>query len=659
MKLALAQINERLGDFDGICSRIEQQAQLAHEAGAQLMCVPAPLFGGMAPGALAEYPNYEHDLLLHLRQVAYAVEPLGIECLIPAVLALEGGQLFEVFRLREGRVVPLRLTMIRHHEELPVPPWAPPVFEVVGTRIAVTFDVLRDLESLPTGCDLVIYFPVNGFDASDETTTAVASVADGAFAPQIERAGLWMACMAPIGGFDSAVYTGGSFVLDDAGHLVGQAPCFEEALLVQEVQRGMMVDAVPQGDTVVYQRELWLWEALRLHLRDAVASQGMSRVAISLRGDLASSLLAVLAVDALGPRNVLGLLVSDECATTPEEQRRQDAKSDLARELADRLRFRLVERTAPSSALVLDQDVPDSDDASFDRAVEELILSDTARVQHAAALSSQTKTDAALRANVIAPFEVGSIAPFADVRLSDLGRLARSRCAVSAVLPESLFGEKAMQDAFGSVVSDAVRQLSLGDEVMAGRCAELLCSAGHACIDEMIRMHVDRNATLDELPMYAESPELSALVVLIVRRNEMGRRRLPAHPIVSSRSFDERLWPEQLAWTDLGLRGEERMNAGLFAEKEYRRLEEKGDEYGRRARGEVMGMLGSMLGLSEEQQRELMSDEGQRRIHAEMHELEGNIREALRRMAGSGASAPEDGETRSGAALGPGFFSLN
>ena len=39
-------------------------------------------------------------------------------CIVPAVLSLEVGQLFEAFLLRRGRVVPLRLTMIRHQEDV-------------------------------------------------------------------------------------------------------------------------------------------------------------------------------------------------------------------------------------------------------------------------------------------------------------------------------------------------------------------------------------------------------------------------------------------------------------------------------------------------------------------------------------------------------------
>ena len=129
MKLALAQIDARLGDFDGICSRVERQLHVAHDAG-DLLCLPAPLLCGVTPGALVESGDFEHDMLKSLHRISKVAEELGIACLMPAVLSLEAGQLFEVFLLRGGRVVPLRLTMVRHGESMPVSPWSPPVFEV-------------------------------------------------------------------------------------------------------------------------------------------------------------------------------------------------------------------------------------------------------------------------------------------------------------------------------------------------------------------------------------------------------------------------------------------------------------------------------------------------------------------------------------------------
>lgn len=663
MKLALAQIDARLGDLEGICERVEGQLRVAREAGVDLLCLPAPLFCGVTPGTLAEYGNFEHAVLGCLERIAGVAEELGLACLAPSVLSLDGGQLFEVFLLRKGRVVPLRLTMVRHHEVLPVSPWSPPVFEVAGTRIAATFDFFRDIDSIPGGVDLVVYFPVNGFDMTSEVTAAVAAVPGGGFRSEVERAGVWLACMEPVGGFDDAVYTGGSFVMDDGGRVVAQAPCFAEDLLVQDVRRGMLVDALDEHELPVYRRETWLAEALRIHLRDAVEAHGSGRVVVPMTGDLPSSLLAVLAVDALGPRNVLGLLVGHEDAMTSAEESREAHRAATAREVASALHMRLVERTAPSPALLLDGDsrVPAGEGAS--RGIDALLLSDTARELGAMPVVPYTKTDYALRANALAGLQAGVLAPFGDIYLSTLEWVARAHARVSAALPARLMGLDAVRGALGDVIRDAVAQLGV-DESLSARARGVLRAIDPSRLDGALEAHVDRNLPIDDLELSADAPEATALLVMLVRRNERGRRMMPPAPIVSARGFAERVWPVQLAWSDMGLRGEERLRAADLAEAEFRRMERRGSERTEQARGEILGMLGEMLGLTPEQQAELASEEGQERMREEMRELEGNLRELFRRMSESdqGPQSPS-GPDVPGAGMGPvsgfGLFSLN
>ena len=658
MKLALAQINARLGDLDGICSRIERQLGIARDAGADLLCLPAPLMCGVVPGSLVESGDFEHDMLKGLERVAQAAGDLGIACLVPAVLALESGQLFEVFLLRKGRVIPLRLTMVRHSESPPVSPWSPPVFEVAGTRIAVTFDAARDMGAVPPGCDLVIYFPVNGFDMTDPRTAAVASVRDGGYSDEVSRAGVWFACMEPVGGYDEAVYPGGSFVMDDGGRVVAQAPCFEEALLVQDVRRGMMVDAVEMHELPAYRWEQWLWETLGMHLRDAVEAHGGGRVVVPLRGDLPSSLLAVLAVDALGPRNVFGLLVGHEDASTSAAEAVEAERASLARQVAGALHVRLLERTAPSALLLGDRDAPVRDAGPARLAAECLILDDTARDVRAMPLAPLTKTDYALRANALAGLQPGVLAPFGDVYLSALEWLAKGHAHASAALPAALLGLAAVEQAGEEVIRDAVSALRVEDE-LADRAKGVLGAVGMAQLDAALEAHVDRNAGVDDLPIFAASPEAAALLVMLVRQNELGRRMLPPAPIVSARGFAERAWPMQLAWSDMGLRGEARRSAADLAEAEFERMELRGSKRSERARDELMGMLGEMLGLAPEQQAELFGDEARTRMGEELRDASGEIAELLRHLAEASRRDSDGGPAAPVAGPGFGLFSLN
>ena len=51
-------------------------AALAADAGAQLLCVPAPLFTGVQPTTLIEYADFEHDLIRSLRELAASQSPI-------------------------------------------------------------------------------------------------------------------------------------------------------------------------------------------------------------------------------------------------------------------------------------------------------------------------------------------------------------------------------------------------------------------------------------------------------------------------------------------------------------------------------------------------------------------------------------------------------
>ena len=107
------------------------------------------------------------------------------------------------------------------------------------------------------------------------------------------------------GGTDSNVFYGGSFACNAKGQLLALAPLFEEAVVLAQS------DAPPlQGEAaVVPGREEALWQALVTGTRDFVRKCGLTRVVLGLSGGMDSALVAAIAAEALGPENVMGLLL--------------------------------------------------------------------------------------------------------------------------------------------------------------------------------------------------------------------------------------------------------------------------------------------------------------------------------------------------------------
>ncbi|AEB07269.1 hypothetical protein Corgl_1163 [Coriobacterium glomerans PW2] len=634
MKIALAQIDARLGDIEGICARIEQQAHLAAEQGARLLCTPFPLFTGVNAGGLLESPNFEHSMVRALGELSERLASTDITCLVPATVNYLDAPLFELFMLKDGRLIPTRSMLAQRREAAAPIVWTPPVFDVAGVRIAATFDLEHDIEEVPTGCDLVISFQVNAFDASDETTAAVAAIERSRVPDVVSRKGVWLAWVAPVGGFDEVVYTGGSFVMDDIGRVVAAAPCFEESLLVQDVHHGTFaIEDEREPSLPGYSRNEWIWGALRISLRDSVRASGREKVALVLSNDLSSSLLCALCVDALGPRNVIGLIV-DLGASASQRDSDERSRAESIRAFARNLHIQLVERTgasafgrdASSSAL--------SGDMMRAGQITGVLLDEVAQQADALAVSPISKTDAALAAPLHAARYEGMVAPFGDVYLTTLEFLAKERNRLAPTIPEGAVNLRAVKQSMAEILVWMVVSNRDHPEYRE-RMAQVLTALEPHEIDAVLEAHVDRSCPFEEIPQVEKNPEAVALLLMFVRGGESARRMLPMAPIISARSFVERDWPRSLAWSDMGRNGDELLSAHDIAVGEIEGIRSRAARSGERMRGEIMGLVGGLFGLTPEQVEELSSAEGQQRMRESFEHFESQIQDAINRMADS------------------------
>ena len=161
-----------------------------------------------------------------------------------------------------------------------------------------------------------------------------------------------------VGGQDELVFDGGSVVFDHEGTLLGRAPQFVEDLLVVDVPvppvyrkrlldpRGRLTEALlpvvhvsaapvvhdepaPTSVAEPLDPDRELYDALVLGTRDYCGKNGFSDVVIGLSGVIDSTLVACVAVDALGADHVHGV-------SMPSRYSSDHSRSD-ARRLADNL----------------------------------------------------------------------------------------------------------------------------------------------------------------------------------------------------------------------------------------------------------------------------------------------------------------------------------
>ncbi|HTC79042.1 MAG TPA: NAD+ synthase, partial [Terriglobales bacterium] len=137
-----------------------------------------------------------------------------------------------------------------------------------------------------------------------------------------------------VGGNDSLVFDGSSLVIAPDGRVIAQGKSFVEDLVYFDSQTltGEMHEQI-EGEVAN------AYEALVLGTRDYVRKCGFQNVIVGLSGGVDSALTAAIAVDALGPENVLGVGMP-----SPYSSR---GSIDDARELAANLgiRFELLRIT--------------------------------------------------------------------------------------------------------------------------------------------------------------------------------------------------------------------------------------------------------------------------------------------------------------------------
>ena len=313
MRIALGQINTTVGDLEGNAARIAAVATEAAAVGADLVVYPELAITGYPPEDLLFREAFVSDNLRALGEIALQTAD-GPALLVGYVDRSERGLHNSAALLRGGEV------LARYHKHR-LPNYG-------------VFDEARYFVPGDTGCSLRLADSSIGISICEdawkpgppweEYAGSVRVIPNLNASPyhrgkaedrericrdRARETGAWIVYVNAVGGQDELVFDGGSIVVDPSGEVVWRANVFEEDLLVVDVL-GPGENKPPLPST---ERPPWpgeteeVYRALVLGLRDYVLKNRFAEVAIGLSGGIDSSLVAVLAADALGPAAVRGL----------------------------------------------------------------------------------------------------------------------------------------------------------------------------------------------------------------------------------------------------------------------------------------------------------------------------------------------------------------
>ena len=345
LRLALAQLNVTVGDLDGNRRLIAEAIRRAQAWRADVVMVPELAIAGYPPEDLLLKPQFVEAN----RQALERLRPLarGIVALVGFVDRDRQGRLYNATAvLAQGR-----LSAVYRKRYLPnygvfdekryfTPGQQPLLITVGGVRCGIT--ICEDLwemrpcqELASLGAQVVLNTSASPYHAGKMR------LRERLFAQRARRNRLAVAYCNVVGGQDELVFDGASLVLDAHGRLLVRGAQFRDDLLVFDVTQAhagpgsktktarSLSGPSPERPALprVARRTLAsleeIYEALLLGVRDYVRKNGFSTVVLGLSGGVDSALTACLAVDALGPAHVMGLVMPSRYSSAATQQ---DAK---------------------------------------------------------------------------------------------------------------------------------------------------------------------------------------------------------------------------------------------------------------------------------------------------------------------------------------------
>ena len=357
MKLALAQINPTVGDFNGNTLKILEFCRRAADQGSELVVFPELAVCGYPPADLLEKETFVARAGVAIQEIATASGDLGTAVLCGTVTpasASTGKRIHNTaVLLSEGSILLQQHKMLlpfydvfdeqRYFE----PAATQSLCELHGQTLAITIceDAWNDKGFWPRRAYDID--PVEELMRSFEQRNPIRADADPQRRPlvlNISASPFWQgkrelrrdmlaalarrhnACVVmvnQVGGNDSLIFDGSSLAVAPDGNTIVQAASFAEDMVIfdtrdfdhlsAQTELARKLSAVPfdppgQAADAADAAEIGATHAaLVLGVRDYVRKCGFSKVLVGLSGGIDSALVAAIAVEALGKENVQGI----------------------------------------------------------------------------------------------------------------------------------------------------------------------------------------------------------------------------------------------------------------------------------------------------------------------------------------------------------------
>ena len=330
MKIAIAQINTTIGDFDGNFNKIRSAYLKAVQNGSDLLLTPEMAITGYPPRDLLLRKDFVEKNRSVLEELAKITGNTGLivgyvdfnykkpgRNLTNSVALLKNGKIREI---RHKTLLPTYDVFDEDRYFEPAEKNTPVEFNGIQLGLTICEDIWNDedfwrdrryrrnppAELFDAGAEILINISASPWHlGKDKTRRQMLSSLARKYKKPVIYCNL-------VGGNDELVFDGGSMFFDTNGKLVAKANIFEEDFVIVDTdtlysRTTHSEPSISEIDTSECCDEEMIYRALVMGTRDYLHKCGFKSAVIGLSGGIDSSLVACIAADALGRENVLGV----------------------------------------------------------------------------------------------------------------------------------------------------------------------------------------------------------------------------------------------------------------------------------------------------------------------------------------------------------------
>ncbi len=325
MKIALAQLNYHIGNFEANTEKIIQTASMAEIQGAELVVFAELSIPGYPARDFLEFDDFINRCELASQKIAEAVPNIGIIVGSPVKNTTgKGKPLFNAaLFLYEGQVQVFRKGLLPNYDVFDEYRYFEPartfnILHFKGHKIALTicediWDVgnnplytINPMEELIADHpDLMINIAASPFNYN-QPAKRVQILRENVIKYRIP-----LIYVNHVGAQTELLFDGGSMAFASDGHVFKSLNYFDEDLTIVSLDE---LDQTPSTTDWIHipQKMTLIHNALVMGVRDYFAKLGFAKAILGLSGGIDSAVTAVIAVEALGAENVMGLLMPSQ-----------------------------------------------------------------------------------------------------------------------------------------------------------------------------------------------------------------------------------------------------------------------------------------------------------------------------------------------------------